>query len=165
MPAPSSGTEVGELPTSIRVPKKILGETFKTLRSCGKGKAECQVLWIGPWETPDLVDSIVHPVHRAHGAGFQLSDTWISEFFAWLSSTGHGVRLQVHTHPGRAFHSVTDDEWPMISTPGFLSLVIPSFAQNEVNLDQAFLAELGPGGKWREASMSRIVLLDQLEDR
>jgi len=60
------------------------------------------------------------------------------------------VRAQVHTHPGSAFHSATDDAYPMVQTSGFLSLVIPNFALGECSLAGAALYELGDYGRWRD---------------
>jgi hypothetical protein len=58
--------------------------------------------------------------------------------------------VQVHTHQKRAFHSPSDDAFPIIHTPGFLSLVIPNFAMGSVGFDDAYLTEITTGGSWRE---------------
>jgi len=165
-PAHLDSMGVGVPPTPVTlVSKGILEHTFELLRECGRGRHECQVLWIGPWSTPHLVTSAVHPVHQAHGAGFELADSWIPEFFGYLSETRQGIRAQVHTHPGRAFHSITDDNWPIVSTPGFLSLVIPTFAQGPMGFEGAFLAELGSEGAWRQVPcLSRIAIEDKRRD-
>jgi len=60
--------------------------------------------------------------------------------------------VQVHTHPGEAFHSRTDDRFPIIHTPGFLSLVIPDYGLGPVGFAGAYLAELGSDGRWREVA-------------
>ena len=161
--APSGLTGVGVLPTPVTlVSNKIMELTFDILRECGEGQRECQVVWIGPWSAPQVVTSVVHPVHQAYGDGFELSDSWISRFFTYLSETKQGIRVQVHTHPGRAFHSATDDGWPIVSTPGFQSLVIPRFAQGDVGFEGAYLAELDAEGAWRELPcLSRILVNDQ----
>jgi len=157
----SSDTGVGVLPTSVTlVSKTIIELTFELLRECGEGRRECQVLWIGPWSDPQRVTSVVHPVHQAHGDGFELSDSWISKFFAHLFETKQGIRAQVHTHPGRAFHSVTDDSWPIVSTPGFLSLVIPRFAQGNTGFEGAYLTELDSEGVWREVPCFARILVE-----
>jgi hypothetical protein len=54
----------------------------------------------------------------------------------------------VHTHPRKAFHSSTDDDFPIVHTPGFLSLVIPDFGLNGPSLEKAFLARLNDDGAW-----------------
>lgn len=137
----------------LRVLEAVLRETFAELRRCGAGRRECQVVWTGPWSTPHEVTTVVHPHHRARGDGFELDSAWLTEFWQRLTATATGVRVQVHTHPGRAFHSAVDDAWPIVHTPGFLSLVIPRFAQGEVGFAGAYLAELDTDGRWTEVDV------------
>jgi hypothetical protein len=58
--------------------------------------------------------------------------------------------VQVHSHPGAAFHSGTDDTWPAVRLRGYLSLVIPYFATGEPDLGGAYLAEQDENGSWLE---------------
>src|SRR5207244_7264289 len=37
---------------------------------------------------------------------------------------------QVHTHPTTAYHSSTDDHFPLVTLVGALSVVLPNFARN-----------------------------------
>jgi hypothetical protein len=67
--------------------------------------------------------------------------------------------VQVHTHGRRAFHSATDDAFPIVQTPGFLSLVLPWFAMGPVGLDDAFLVTLEHGGRWRELEPARELVV------
>jgi hypothetical protein len=67
-----------------------------------------------------------------------------------LAERQEGIRAQVHTHPREAFHSSTDDAWPIVHLEGFLSLVIPEFALGPVGLEGSYLAEIGPDGEFRE---------------
>jgi len=128
----------------------LFNESFATLRDCGDGRRECEVLWVGPWTAPHTVTRVVHPLHESHGGGFQLNDAWITKFWLELARNGEGVRAQVHTHPGAAFHSHTDDAYPIIHTEGFLSLVIPRFAKGGPTLEDTFLVEIDNRGAWRE---------------
>lgn len=143
----------------LEVPLAVLRETFAEFRRCGRGSWECQVLWVGPWATVDRVTSVVHPVHRASGDGFELDTEWLHTFWKDLVSSKNGIRAQVHTHPRRAFHSAVDDAYPIIHSPGFLSLVIPNFAVGPENLADAYLAELTPDGRWQQVSVrNRLVI-------
>jgi hypothetical protein len=137
-----------------RVPGAVLGETFAELRNCGRGRQECQVLWTSPWDDIEDINRVVHPKHRARGDGFELDGAWLTEFWKELAATHSGIRVQIHTHPGRAFHSATDDGWPIIHTAGFLSLVIPGFASGPVAFTDAYLAELREDGGWEEVPVS-----------
>jgi hypothetical protein len=95
---------------------------------------------------------VVHPRHHARGDGFEVDSGWLTSFYLDLAQTATGARVQIHTHPHTAFHSSTDDAWPLIHTPGFLSLVIPDFAQGEIGLREAYLTEIGDDGEWNEVS-------------
>ena len=79
-----------------------------------------------------------------------MDHTWLNKFWLELADREMGIRVQIHTHPGAAFHSLTDDAFPIIHTPGFLSLVIPNFAMGPVGLSNAFLAEIQSDGHWCE---------------
>src|ERR1043166_4780982 len=127
----------------LLIPKALFDETFSTLRQCGSGCWECQVLWIGPWSDVEQVTRVVHPQHRRHGLGFELSSEWLTTFWLELAANSEGVRPQVHTHPAEAFHSDTDNDYPIVHTEGFLSLVIPRFAMGLPSLEASYLAEIG----------------------
>jgi len=137
------------------VPQCVLKATFDHLRRCGNGLRECQILWTSSWNTMPEITGVVHPKHRAHAGGFEIDSTWLSSFWLQLAECGDGVRVQVHTHPGEAFHSPTDDAFPIIHAPGFLSLVIPRFAEGQIGLEDAFLAELGQDGRFRKVAISK----------
>lgn len=128
----------------------LLEETFNVLRTCGGGRRECQVLWTSEWDTPAIISEVVHPHHSGHYGGFDLDSEWITRFWLELAERGRGVRVQVHTHPGKAGHSATDDAFPIVHAVGFLSLVIPDFGLGPAGLDRTYLAEMGPSGRWRQ---------------
>lgn len=79
-----------------------------------------------------------------------MDSEWLNKFWIHLADTGRGIRVQIHTHPQGAFHSPTDDAFPIIHTVGFLSLVIPNFAMGPVSFKGAYLNEITQDGRWRE---------------
>jgi hypothetical protein len=142
-----------------RLNSGLLEDTFKHFRACGCGHRECQVLWLSSWDSAENITRVVHPRHKAHLGGFVLDDQWLSDFWLELGNANMGIRVQVHTHPAEAFHSPTDDEFPIIHMPGFLSLVIPNFGLGPVGFGEAFLTEIQPDGRWQEVAIpSRLVL-------
>lgn len=138
------------------LPRQMLEETFEHLRTCGGGVRECQALWVSPWADPERLSAVVHPRHAASAVGFQVEEAWLNSFWSCLADEGLGVRVQIHTHPGAAYHSATDDAFPLIHTPGFFSLVIPRFAQGPVGFDSAYLAQIQPDGRWRPVSINDV---------
>jgi|SRR5579862_5557890 len=141
-----------------RLKTEVLETTFKHFQTCGRGRQECQVLWLSSWDAPPDIAKVVHPRHKAHLGGFVLDDQWLSDFWLALGDENMGIRVQVHTHPGEAFHSPTDDAFPIIHKPGFLSLVIPNFGLGPVGFNEAFLTEIQPDGGWQQVAIpSRLV--------
>jgi hypothetical protein len=143
-----------------RLPRRMIDETFAIFRSCGAGKRECQLYWVSSWDDQMTLSQVVHPKHKSSYAGLSLDDAWISSFWLDLADRGLGVRAQVHTHPGAAFHSKTDDDFPLIHEAGFLSLVIPDFALGAVGFDRTYLTEIQPDGTWKEVSINSRFELD-----
>jgi hypothetical protein len=138
----------------------MIDETFATFRSCGAGRRECQLYWASSWNEPLALKHVIHPKHKSSFAGLVLNDAWISALWLELSDSSLGVRVQVHTHPGEAFHSATDDAFPLIHETGFLSLVIPNFGLGPVGFRQAYLTEIQPDGGWRQVPISERLLVD-----
>lgn len=144
-----------------RLPRRMLDETFAIFRSCGAGERECQLYWTSPWSDPLGLSEVVHPRHQSSSYSLSINDQWISSFWLDLADRELGVRVQVHTHPGEAFHSSTDDAYPLVHEVGFLSLVIPDFAHGPVGFDQAYLTEIRPDGRWQQVPIhERLQLHD-----
>jgi hypothetical protein len=137
-----------------RLPRRMIDETFTTLRSCGAGERECQLFWASAWIDPPGLTHVIHPKHYSNAHGSALDTAWISKFWVDLADHDLGVRVQVHTHPGEAFHSQTDDAFPLVHEAGFLSLVIPDFACGRVGFERAYLTEIQQDGSWREVAIA-----------
>ncbi len=134
----------------LKVGEGLLQETFTIVRECGMGRNECVVYWAGPVDNPDLVDRVIHPDHVGEPGYYEVEQDWLNQIWFRLNADRVEIRVQVHTHGRVAFHSKLDDEFPLMQTEGFLSLVIPSFGHVSVGLRDAYLAELHAGGMWRE---------------
>ena len=132
----------------ILIPARLVADTFAIFRDCGGGRQECVVYWLSPTNAPRTIDEVVHPRHNAGRGGYEIDDRWLTSFWFELARRQKSVRVQLHTHPHEAFHSVTDDHWALIHTAGFLSLVIPDYATGPVGLEGSFLTERTDRG-WR----------------
>jgi hypothetical protein len=133
-----------------KVPFQLLSATFNHFRRCGQGRRECQALWTSHWYAPETIAEVFHPSHIANAESFSLDTGWSHDFWIHLATADKGIRVQVHTHQNRAFHSPSDDAFPIVHTPGFLSLVIPNFAMGMIGFDGAYLTEIGADSSWRE---------------
>ena len=143
------------------LPRRMLEESFSIFRACGANRRECQVYWASNWDAPSKLTQLVHPRHSAGTYGLAINDAWLGEFWTELADCNLGVRVQVHTHPFEAFHSATDDAYPLLFDAGFLSLVIPNFARGAVGFDDAYLAEIQSDGSWLEVPIASRIALDE----
>lgn len=143
----------------LQLSEGLLREALAELRSCGAGQRECVVYFTGPLAHPDTADATLHPDHSASAGGYRVHDRWLSRAWLQLAQEHRAIRAQVHTHPGVAYHSAIDDDFPVVQTAGFLSLVIPRFAQDPMGLEGAHLAELQEDGRFVAVSIAdRLVI-------
>jgi hypothetical protein len=142
----------------LRLANDVVGTTYRALRDCGRGKSECVVYWTGP-VAEDVVDGVEHPIHKRSAFGYEVEDNWLTEFWRQLMAAKRSIKAQVHTHPSEAFHSPTDDQWPIVSQAGFLSIVIPNWGTGEPSLNTAWVGRLREDGKWqRLASVGEAII-------
>lgn len=140
----------------LHLEEGVWTQTLEVLRECGKGKRECVAYWLG-LPGGDVVDEIAHPLHRASSGHYAVEDRWLNSFWSDLARRRKSVLAQVHTHQYEAFHSRTDDEYALIHTPGFLSLVVPDFACGEIAISRLFVAQLGSDGMYRASQLREQV--------
>jgi hypothetical protein len=70
---------------------------------------------------------------------------------------------QIHSHPGRAYHSSTDDQYAVATTVGCLSLVVPNFATAPFAVDRVASYRLDASGTWRSLSSSEAARIISVE--
>lgn len=142
----------------LRLAEGLLPETLSTLRRCGGHRNECVVYWSGPLERADVVDVLLHPAHHAGPSFYEVAPTWLNRTWIELARGRRTLRAQVHTHAGRAFHSRSDDGFPIVQQAGFLSIVLPHHAKRN-DLDGAYLCRLDDSGRWQELPINQGLVL------
>jgi proteasome lid subunit RPN8/RPN11 len=143
----------------LEIERKFLDETLEQLQVCGAGRTECVAYWVGDRIEPQRPRRLVHPLHRADNGGYQVDSQFVNELFLSLRKTGEFVRAQVHSHPRAAFHSRTDDQFCLTPSAGFVSLVVPNFANGPVDLSTWYLTEMQEDGTWRELDVGSALVL------
>ena len=139
----------------IDVPEDVWQDTVEIFRSCGQGRRECVVYWVGPSSDDLRVVRPVHPVHTATPRHYEVDGAWLTQLWVELARRGESVLAQVHTHRGQAGHSTTDDQGAIVYQAGFLSLVLPWFAMKRDSRRGVFLAELSSAGAWEEIEVGK----------
>jgi proteasome lid subunit RPN8/RPN11 len=113
----------------VRLNNAGIERTLDFMKQAGKLRIECVVLWLAKRQGGALdIQTIYLPQQIAERDFFRIPQESIKELLTYLRHNGLMVAAQVHTHPGRAFHSLADDTWAIIRHFGGLSLVIPRFA-------------------------------------
>lgn len=119
----------------LSVPRELLDETEASLRAAGRNGHELFVLWTG------RVSGTTFEVHDAHvprqvsyrsehGCGVRVDGDELHRLNAWLYKHEQVLGVQIHSHPEDAFHSDTDDTFPIVTARGGVSIVAASFGHD-----------------------------------
>ena len=149
------------------VPSDICDETDRALRNAGLGRNEHFVLWSGVIDEDRFLARTFHsPRQTAYrletGLCVRVEADELNRLNRWLYEHGERLAVQIHSHPTEAFHSDTDDAYPMVTTLGGLSLVVPEFCRNGVRGPDTALFRLAPDG-WRGVSLPNAQRLLRME--
>ncbi len=137
------------------LPRLILDRAWQILRQDGLKGVESTVLLGGRRFGDEAgVMAVLYPcgsdVALEEGFVHVGSDT-TAEMGRWLRSQGLTALMQVHTHPDRwTGHSKTDDDFPIASSEGFVSLVWPYFAASPVRHAEDFGVHRLISGAWQD---------------
>ena len=136
------------------VPSDICNQTDRALRKAGQGRYEHFVLWSGVIDEDRFIARTFHsPRQTAYrleaGLCVRIEADELNRLNRWLYEHGERLAVQIHSHPTEAFHSDTDDTYPIVTTLGGLSLVVPDFCRYGVRGPDTALYQLAPTG-WEE---------------
>jgi hypothetical protein len=149
------------------IPQNIGDETDAQLRDAGRSGVERFVLWSGIVESDRLHVRTMHVPRQtayrlAEGLCVRVDGDELHRLNVWLFENNERLAVQVHSHPTEAYHSNTDDTYPIVTTRGGLSLVVPDFGRTGVRGPRTALYRLGMSG-WEELAPSAAQLLLQFE--
>ena len=143
------------------VPRSILLESASTLRSLSAGVRESVVLWIGTHCSGNArVNRIVIPRQIASRKHFDVPLKERLDIAQTILQEREKLLVQLHTHPGKAFHSELDDRLALPRHTGAMSIVIANFAINwNGDLRQASVNLHVGGGVWTELDPNTVSAL------
>ncbi len=110
-------------------------------------------------KSTDLVTTVILPYTESNSDGCTLPMEITAKCFDAIRQTGQLVLAQVHTHPGRAWHSNTDDEWAFSDSPGLFSIVVPCFGRygmQKIFTNSVAVYERLISGDWHPLAPSEI---------
>lgn len=131
----------------------VISDTLDILRTGGRRGEERVALWLAKAgaRTPTEVVEVYEPDQIAEIDFFKLPPESMRALMSHLSSPRRRIAAQIHTHPGRAYHSDADAAWAVVRHVGALSLVLPAFARTTTLqnfLEQVKIYEMGSAGEW-----------------
>src|SRR5438034_8862579 len=137
------------------VPRWVLDRSWSVLRQDGLKKVESTVTWGGlRFGAEAVVMALVYPCGRdveLHSGLIRVGPDTTAEMGRWLRTQGLAGLIQVHTHPTAwTGHSDTDNDFPIASSDGFVSLVWPEFARLPVVDATDFGIHRLKQGKWQQ---------------
>ena len=153
----------------VRVPHDAVVQSHAHLRRVGLEGFEGLALWVGTRDGDAFqVRETVVPRQRgsrtAHGVCVTIDAAELHRLNLWLYETRFTIVAQLHSHPTDAYHSDTDDEFPIATLVGSLSLVVPDFAAAPFALRRCATYRLQRDGSWAALAAAEVESLVRIVD-
>lgn len=145
----------------IIVPRICVHETHSHLAEVGRDRFEGFALWVGnAAEDVFWVERTIIPAQKGlkleGGVCVTVDGDELHRINVELYENKLSLIAQIHSHPTEAYHSTTDDTYPIATTVGCLSLVVPDFAARPFNLKECAVYRLQPTARWLELTQSEV---------
>lgn len=112
----------------VLVPSWIITKTCKFLQKGGEKGKEALSLWVGRPENNFFnIKDVLFPEQISNRLFFHVSDKELDKINRELYKKNLSLIAQIHSHPRAAFHSSIDEKYPIMTTLGGFSIVIPSY--------------------------------------
>ncbi len=149
-----------KLVEKIYIPYYLIDETSNALRMFGAKRCEGLALWLGQINNKTcFVKRVLVPpqdsIKSEDGVGYFVKSETLFSVNKFLSDTGLRLISQIHSHPGRAYHSVADDRYCIVTMEGGCSIVVPDFGFGPPDLYQWAVYRLRTGD-WEKLSPEAV---------
>jgi hypothetical protein len=119
----------------FRIEARAIRETEEAIRAAGQDGYELFVVWSGTRDVDTFtVDKVHVPEQTSYKLGtglcVRIDGSELHRLNVWLHEAQQVIGVQVHSHPEDAYHSYTDDTYPIATLEGSLSIVLPSFGRD-----------------------------------
>lgn len=153
----------------VRVHHRLVLEAHAHLRQMGAQGAEGLVLWAGvrtgtSFDVRYTLIPAQRAVRTAKGVCVIVGPEELHRINVWLFDNRSTVMAQLHSHPDDAYHSDTDDSFPIATTAGSLSLVVPGFAKRPFALQECAVYRLMADATWHELPGPDVARLIQITE-
>ncbi len=152
-----------EAVTVFEVPSSVIDASDEALRKAGGSGHELFVLWTGSLSDHRFtIQHVYVPQQRSYrgeeGLHVRVEADDLNLLNRWLFENRQALAVQVHSHPRDAYHSATDDTYPIVTALGGLSIVVPDFGRAGIKSARLAVYRLTKGG-WELRDRSLIKVL------
>lgn len=138
----------------------VIRATLDVMRKFGEHGCEALVVWLGKVEPPNayVVSAYApeqEPIKSEDGVGYFVTGEALFHLNRALADTGLRFIAQVHSHPGEAYHSETDDRYAIMTMEGGFSFVVPDFGRNADDPALWAIYRL-EDGEWRPINSAEV---------
>jgi hypothetical protein len=154
---------------TIILPEKLAVTAIEALYSAGRKGAEGVALFAGTRDgTVFKIEKTIVPKQKAgsfeEGLIYVVEGDELYRISLDLFDNKQQLVAQIHSHPSAAYHSETDDMYPIVTVLGGVSIVVPNFAKGGVNLTEWAVYRLLPGSIWTELNIDKKFSLIKIID-
>lgn len=152
----------------FRVRVSAIHKTEEAIRSAGRRGYESFVLWSGMRDDDTFTVAKVHiPEQTSYkldaGLCVRVDGSELHRLNVWLYEAQQVIGVQVHSHPRDAYHSETDDTYPIATLDGSLSIVLPLFGRDGWESSDIAAYRLGQNG-WVKLTGPLSALVEVVDD-
>jgi hypothetical protein len=145
------------------ISSKIIDKTLLFLQKNGLEYHESICLWVGK-SKGDLfeIKEVIFPKQINKYFSYEVSSDEVDRLNIKLYKEGLRLIAQIHSHPHLAFHSNLDDKFPLMTTLGGFSIVIPNYGFVSGNIDEFEIYRLTKRG-WVEINLLTTDLILEIK--
>lgn len=145
---------------AVEIEKVHLTYVYDHLKKCGSHGFEGVVLWAGTINNQifTVTDTII-PVQKSfsleEGLLYRVEEEELHRINVWLYKNKRQLMIQIHSHPTEAYHSETDNRYPIVAQHGGISIVVPNFGFDPFSLESWAAYQLSSSALWEELSLTQ----------
>ena len=153
----------------IIIPPKCIQKAYEHLRYAGENRVEGVALFAGFEKNNEFyVSQTIIPKQTSYrlelGLLYAVDGDELHKINVWLYENNLSIIAQIHSHPNEAYHSNTDDTYPIVATKGGISIVVPRFAIDPIDIKNWAVYRLSSENCWVELNYPEIKKIIQIGD-
>ncbi len=147
--------------TRIILPQDKIADAYKLMRYAGSKGVEGMALFAGKQKgnTFQIFETII-PKQNSYrlesGLMYAVDAEELHRINEWLYNNDYRIFAQIHSHPQEAYHSETDNQYPIVATVGGISIVVPRFASDSISINYWAVYRLSSDNIWVEQSIEDV---------